>query len=393
MQRADRLPPAADAHAPAGLVTPKVLHVAQPTTAGVARGVAALAEDQQRRGWAVTVACPDDGDLPSWLPALGVRHEPWHATRAPGPQLASEVLGLRRVLARVRPDIVHLHSSKAGAVGRLCLRGRLPVLFQPHAWSFAALEGRTAAVALRWERFATRWTDVIVCVSDGERREGEAAGIRGAFLTAPNGVDLSRYAVADAGDVARARTSLGIGPSPLAVCVGRVCRQKGQDLLLTAWPEVRRQVPGARLALVGDGPDRPRLEALAGEGVDWVGDVADVRPWLTASDVVALPSRWEGLAFTMLEAMATGRSVVTASVSGSEVLADGTAGAVVPVESPRALADALTTRLANPSVSAAEGRAARALAVQHYDRRRQQELVADRTLALVERRGPRRRRS
>ncbi|NEA48622.1 glycosyltransferase, partial [Streptomyces sp. SID10815] len=69
----------------------------------------------------------------------------------------------------VRPDLVHAHSAKAGLAGRLAVRGRIPTVFQPHAWSFEAVGGATAALALRWERWGTRWAARTVCVSEAER--------------------------------------------------------------------------------------------------------------------------------------------------------------------------------------------------------------------------------
>lgn len=342
-----------------------------------------MAEDQDRRGWDVTVASPYDGDLPGWLVDTGIRHVAWHATRSPGPSLAGEVHRLGRIVRRVRPDVVHLHSSKAGVVGRLVLRRRCPTLFQPHAWSFAAVDGAMAALALRWERFATRWTDVIVCVSEGECAEGHAAGVRASWLVARNGADLTRYDVPHTDARAQLRDRHGLGEAPTVACVGRLCQQKGQDVLLQAWPAVRRELPAARLLVVGDGPDRDRLLALDSPGVEWVGEVSDVRPWLSMADVVVLPSRWEGLAYSMLEAMAMGRSIVTTAVNGSEDLVSSGAGGVVPVEDAPALAAALVARLADPARAAAEGRAARTLVERHYDRQMQLDAIAGQTLSLL----------
>ena len=113
---------------------------------------------------------------------------------------------------------------------------------------------------------------------------------------------------------------------PLVVCVGRLCRQKGQDVLLDAWPAVRAAVPTARLVLVGDGPDRPHIEQRRLTGVHLAGHHDDVRPWLWAADVAVQPSRYETMALSMLEAMATGRSVVAADIEGArEALGPATA--------------------------------------------------------------------
>ena len=362
-----------------------VLHVAQPTEGGVARSVSLLAADQVARGWRVAVACPVEGDLASAASASGARHEPWQATRSPGPSVVGETARLARITREGRPDLVHLHSSKAGLVGRLVLRGRRPTIFQPRAWSFY-VGGAVASAALRWERLAARYCDAVVCVSEREREIGERAGIRGRFVVVPNGVDLGVFPEATEQDRRDARARLGLPDGGLVVCVGRLSPQKGQDLLLEAWPAVAARVPDARLVLVGDGPERQKLLAREVQGVMLTGARDDVPDWLAAADVVALPSRWEGMALTILEAMSRGRSVVATDVAGSrEALTDG-GGAVVPVEDVAALEAALVTRLLNPELAAEEGRAGRAAAERRYDVRRTAAAISEVYEDVLERR-------
>jgi glycosyltransferase involved in cell wall biosynthesis len=343
-----------------------VLHVAQPTIDGVAVCVERLARAQQASGWRVAVACPDDGPLAPALRAAGVTVYAWSAGRHPGPAVIIEANRLARVVRATAPDLVHLHSSKAGLAGRLAIRGQRPTVFHPHAWSFAAVGGVTGRAALAWERLAARWTDRVLCCSEGERAEGERAGVHVKTEVVGNGVDLSAFPYAGAADRAAARGRLGLGDGPLAVCVGRLSPQKGQDMLLDAWPAVVAAVPGARLVLVGEGPDAAALRARGRAGVSLVGRRHDVADWQAAADVVVVPSRYEGLSLTALEAMATGRSVVAHAVEGmDELLRDG-AGAVVEVGDRAALAGAVSARLLDPSVADAEGRRARAVVEAHH---------------------------
>ena len=153
------------------------------------------------------------------------------------------------------------------------------------------------------------------------------------------------------------------------VCVGRLCRQKGQDVLLDAWPRVVARVAEAQLVLVGDGPDEKHLRRLADGDVRLVGRRSDVADWLAAADVFALPSRWEGMSIGMVEAMARGRSVVATDVPGAAEALDGEAGAIVPREDPAALADALAVRLLDPARADAEGRSARERVERSHDLR------------------------
>lgn len=346
----------------------RVLHVAQPHEGGVAACVAQLAQAQHARGLDVQVACPSEGPLAAALADARVPVEPWEASRSPGRCLPRELGRLREVLGRRPPDLVHLHSAKAGLAGRLLLRGRLPTVFQPHAWSFDAVTGATRTATVAWERTAGRWTSLLVCVSEAERLHGSAIGVRATrSVVVPNGVDLGLLTPAGDADRTRARQELGLPAGPLAVCVGRLTEQKGQDLLLTAWPIVRRVVPAARLALVGEGPLRKRLVSLADESVLMVGARADVPLWLAAADVVVLPSRWEGMPLVPLEAMARCRSVVASDVTGVREAVPAAAGAVVPSGDGAALSAALVERLRSPQLCEQEGRAGRAHVQDHHD--------------------------
>jgi glycosyltransferase involved in cell wall biosynthesis len=369
---------------------PRVLHLTQPIDGGVARVVTDLVRAQLADGFDVTVACPESA-FGERLRALGADVRPWRASRAPGPRLPGEVRQLVRVIDDVRPDLVHAHSSKAGLAGRLAVRGRIPTVFQPHAWSFEVVGGRTATLARTWERWGARWAARVVCVSEGERATGVRAGIAGRWHVVPNGIDPEHFCPGDA----RTAVPAGLGPSagpggsappasapgpsaPLVVCVGRLCRQKGQDVLLRAWDTVVCRVPGARLALVGDGPDHDRLREVAPDSVLFAGAVADPLPWYRAADVVVLPSRWEGMALAPLEAMGCGRPVVVTDVDGArESLPSALAArCLVPPDGPAVLADAIAGLLLDPPLRESLGHLGRRHVLSAHDVRRSTEAIA-----------------
>lgn len=336
----------------------RLLHVSQPVEAGVPQVVTALAADQLARGHDVHVACPPGPGLARRATALGAEHHPWAARRSPGGSVPGEVRRLRRVIDSVDPDVVVLHSAKAGLAGRLAMRGRRPTVYVPHAWSFEAVGGALGAASTAWEVFAGRWTDTVVCVSADERDRGRAAGVACRMDVVANGVDVEALRPRDAGE---ARARLGLPDAPTVVCVGRLAEQKGQDLLLAAWAAVLAAVPDARLVLVGDGPERAALEAAAPDGVLFAGARPDAAEWLTAADVVALPSRWESTPLVSLEAMALGRPVVAFEVDGIRAAFGGT-GVVLDPGDVEGLAGALVRLLQAPAAAAAAGRAARARA-------------------------------
>ncbi|MEV3990083.1 glycosyltransferase [Streptomyces sp. NPDC049837] len=359
------------------------LHVVQPGDGGVARVVTDVAGAQVDLGMRVAVACPPGTPLATAARALGADVHPWRAGREPGPGLVAESRRIAELVDLLRPDLVHAHSAKAGLAARIAVRGRVPTVYQPHAWSFEAVDGVTGALARRWERWAARWTDRVVCVSEAERRRGERAGVRAAWSVIHNGVDAQRFATGP--DRAAARAALALPASaPLVVCVGRLCRQKGQDTLLEAWPAVLDRVPHARLVLVGDGPDAEALHAAAGRttaghSVTFAGAVADPAPWYRAADLVVQPSRWEGMALAPLEAMAGGRPVVLTDVDGArESLPPGhETHCLVRPGDPAALGAALAGLLRRPVLREALGRRAQQHVLRRFDVRRAGAAIAD----------------
>jgi glycosyltransferase involved in cell wall biosynthesis len=345
-----------------------MLHVSHTGEGGVGKCIGDFVRDQLERDWRVVVATEPESRLAREVQSAGAELVGWSATRHPTPRFPLELVRLREIIRVAGPDVVHLHSSKAGLCGRLSVRKRIPTLFQPHGWSFEASTGALAPVVVAWERLGVRWADAIVCVSAAERQRAFAHGVDGPFRVVPNGVDVDRFPHAD--DTARraARRRLGLEDGPLVVCVGRLQRAKGQDVLVESWPAVRARAADAKLALVGDGEDMAKLRGIADASIMLPGHRSDVVDWLAASDVVAVPSRWEGMSLGMLEAMATGRSIVITDVPGAREALSGT-GAVVPPEDPEALAAAIVERLLDRSQRAREGEAAAHRARASYDLR------------------------
>ncbi|GAB3259179.1 glycosyltransferase family 4 protein [Nocardioides dilutus] len=339
-----------------------VLHVSASGAGGVGGVALGYVCDQVGRGWNVSVACSSLGFLGYDAREAGARTYWWQAERELNRRIVDECLKLQRIIEDADPDVVHLHGSKAGLAGRLVLRNRIPTVFQPHAWSYLAARGGVRAASLRWERFATRWTAVTVCVSEEERTAGGGLGIEGRDVVIRNGLELATFRPQGTRDRATARKLLGLADVPTAVCIGELAEQKGQADLLDAWPHVVAEVPDARLVIVGDGPDRARLARQAEElpGVSLVGARSDVRTWLAAADVVVVPSRWDEMSLVTLEAMASARSVVVTSVSGVAESVPDDAGAIVAPGDGVAMAAAVRQRLLDPARADDEGWAGRA---------------------------------
>ncbi len=313
-------------------MTGTLLHVTQCTDAGVPHVVAAQVAAASAAGWRTALACPGGG-LADLGTAAGADVFPWHATRSPvTASLRREVRDLRNVVDAVGPDLVVLHSAKAGLAGRLALRGSVPTVFVPHAWSWQAATGAQRVGALAWERRAARWTEVFACVGAGEAAEGRARGLRGRFTIVPNDIDAAAIRAAAPDSRKAARATLGLeAHRPVAVCVARLAPQKDHGTLLRAWSAVVLANPAARLYLVGDGPLAAEVlaDARGVRGVVLVGavDRPTALAWMSAADVVVSSSRFEGRALVPQEAAALGRVVVTTAVEGSD---EGYAGPHAP---------------------------------------------------------------
>ena len=330
-------------------MTRTVLMVSQPTVAGVAQCVMDWSIGLRQRGWNVIVACPGDGWLGTGLMDSDVDVRHWDAVRSPVRGLRAESTGLTAIIKQTDPDLVFLHGSKAGLIGRWVLRGRRPTAFAPHAWSFEAVTGAVSWAALQWERLAAKWTRLFLCVSEAEQSLGRRRGLSGEYLVARNGVDLEAVRWFSDQDRKILRGDLDIPPDTQAlVCVGRICPQKGQDVLLHAWPDVAAD--DRTLTFVGGGPDLALLSGTSNDPrVQFLGDTdrAEALRWMAAADLVVLPSRWEGMALVPLESMAVGTPVITSDVNGMREAISADVGQLVPPGDPRALAAAIRHWLDN----------------------------------------------
>jgi glycosyltransferase involved in cell wall biosynthesis len=269
-------------------------------------------------------------------------------------------LDLARLFRRERVDLVHTHTSKAGFVGRLAARlARVPlVVHTPHGHVFYAYWGAARTrLYLGLERLAARWTDRLIALTERGVEEHLARGVGRAdqWVAIPSGVETaSLRARAPARGLARART--GLPPdATVVVGVGRLIPVKGFDVLIAALPEIRAAVPSVQAVLVGEGPARASLEAQArrlgvGARVRITGVPDDVSPWIAGADVLAVPSRNEGMGRVLIEGMALGVPVVATATGGiPSVLGEGEFGVLVPPDDPPALAAALIDLLRDPA--------------------------------------------
>ena len=286
---------------------------------------------------------------------------------------------LTRFLSRAGYTIVHTHTSKAGFVGRLAATrvGVPAIVHTPHLFPFHEESSRASTTAyLGMERLAARWCDVIVTVSEFHRGWALRVGIGRPeqIVAIPNGVPTDRARPTRPRQ--EVRGELGLGGSFVVLSTGRLAEQKGLEYLIRAAPLLRPELPAVRIVIAGDGPLRERLSRLVSDLgvrdlVDLLGFRSDVGDLLAASDLVVLPSLWEGLSISLLEAMAAGKPVVTTLIgSNREVTDDGESAVLVPPKDPAALAAAIRALAADPERREALGNLGQAVQRERYTLRR-----------------------
>jgi glycosyltransferase involved in cell wall biosynthesis len=314
----------------------------------------------------VTVAASGPGPLVDAAAASGARFIPLDHLRrriSPWRDLVA-LLELVRLLRRERPEIVHANSSKAGILGRVAayLAGVPIRIFTVHGWAFSAHSGVSSRL-YRWaDRLVRPLTTATICVAESER----VSGVRAATC------DPGRTVViANAVEVAAAPRAAHEGDPPQIVSVGRLQHPKDVATLVRA---ARGLPAGAfRLALVGEGPDRPRVEEevdrlALGDHVHLYGERGDVRELLARSDVFVLSSRSEGMPVSVLEAMAAGLPVVASRVGGvPELVVDGVTGILVRPGDEHELGQALGRLIADAGLRRRLGAAGRARAEERFD--------------------------
>ena len=238
-------------------------------------------------------------------------------------QLPFVLRRLRRMLRSQQAQVVQTFLFHANLVGRLAA---------PAAGRPRVLSGMRVADPCRWRLWADWLTDRLVdrhvCVSEAVARFAARVGSLppGKLTVIPNGIDVERYPAAQPADLGCFGMAAG---RRVLSCVGRLDRQKGVAWLLEMAPQVLGRLAGHDLLIVGDGPDAAglerRVQALGlPQRVHFAGWRHDVPEILAASDLLLLPSRWEGMPNVVLEAMASGLPVVATDVEGvSELLGPG----------------------------------------------------------------------
>ena len=350
-----------------GLVTgkPRILYLVTRAERGGAQTHVLDLACSMRPDFEVSVATGEEGFLTEACRerAIPIYVLP-HLQRQVSPVADARAFGeIWQLIRKLRPDLLHLHTFKAGFLARLA--GRIlgiPSVYTIHAWLYgtAAVSRFSSALSGPCERLAARWCERIITVSRAGARvvSGHRIGSPSKLVTIHNGLrDCCEQA------------KLSPTETPVITMVARFIEGKDHDLLLRAFASIPK---GPRLRLVGDGPTRASMESLARElgiqeQVDFLGNRDDVASLLATSDVFVLASRSEMLPISILEAMRAGLPVIASDVGGvGEAIAHGENGFLVPSGSVSALAQALTDLTKDYALRLRMGQAGRQLFIDQF---------------------------
>ncbi len=287
---------------------------------------------------------------------------------------------LTALIRRLRPNVVHTHSSKAGILGRwAAARAAVPVIVHTiHGMSF----NRTQPWWLRrvyrgLERRAARHTTAFVSVADAMTDQAVAAGIapRDRFVTIYSGMETDRYAP-DVEVRNRVRREWGIAPHEVVVgTIARLFVNKGYEEIISAMPAAVAQCPHLRFVWIGDGAHRSlyerQLDALGlGDRVRFLGLLRpeDVAAQINGFDMVLHASRWEGLPRAVVQGLLTEVPAVSFDNDGApEVVIPNETGVLVPFGDTAGLTDATVTLAKNASLRRSLGEQGRTHCLARFD--------------------------
>jgi len=290
--------------------------------------------------------------------------------RTPGfhPMLGRRIAALAR---EHRATVLHCHQYSPFVYGSIAglLAPHLRIVYTEHGRVTDAPPSRKRAFV---NRALGRRPNRVVAVSHELRAFMVAEGFRASHVEViHNGIDAGP--AVEPGARERARQGLGLAPTGMVIgSVARFDPIKRFDVLVRAFQVLVREEPGARLVLVGDGPERERLEALVDEcglraSALFPGLRSDARALMPAFDVYANASDSEGISITLLEAMAASLPVVATRVGGTpEIVDTGVSGELVPARDAGALASTLVSLLRDPARRSSLGERARRTVVERF---------------------------
>lgn len=305
----------------------KVLHITQATIGGTLEYIKLFFSHIDREKYEIYLVCPSYGPMKEEIEKLGVTVYPIEMTHdiSIKDDLKS-FWNLKKLIAKVKPDLVHLHSSKAGVLGKLASYvNKVPVIYNAHGWSFSMdVSNFKKYIYILIERFTSKFCDVIVNISNYEYMLAKQYKIApdNKMITIHNGIDTNKfdsYNIHLKEDILK---ELGIPNNALIIgMIARISEQKDPVKFVNIAQRICESIDNAYFVLVGDGEQRDKIENIISEyklndRIKITGWVNDVNKYLSIFDIAILTSRWEGFGLVIAEYMAASKPVVASNIGG-----------------------------------------------------------------------------
>jgi glycosyltransferase involved in cell wall biosynthesis len=264
---------------------------------------------------------------------------------------------MKRLIKNLKPDIVHLNSSKAGFLGALAAHsaGVKKIIYTVHGFVFnEPMASWQKAIYLWAEKFSAKYKDKLICVSEFDRQAGSQNKIATAdkLITIHHGINQINFLTK-----AQARQELKLPAENLIVgTIANFYQTKGLNYLIAGAAEIIKQDQNILFRVIGFGRLENQLKAeikkFKLENNFFLGKVLNGKKYLLAFDLFVLPSVKEGLSYTILEAMQAGLPIVATKVGGiPEMIKNQHNGLLVNPANPKELAQAITSLLKDKSLA------------------------------------------
>ncbi|MBD3232006.1 glycosyltransferase [Candidatus Dependentiae bacterium] len=342
----------------------KIAHLqVLPIMSGVQKAMVDLISRLDKEKYIVTVICQSKGELTEVLESM-------HIPVILVPSLKREInlfydfkalITLVKIFRKNRFDIVHTHSSKPGFLGRIA--GKIAnighVIHTVQGFAFHEFSNKLSVLIFTMlEKIAGKLSDKIIIVNDQDFQyavEKRIAPLE-RLVKIGNGIDINEYKLKF--NIDEKRDELHIYNQKRVIgSVGRLWQQKDPKVFVNAMPRVIKKFPNTCFLLIGDGPLQSELQSLTRKlnierHVKFLGWRKDVNEILQVMDIFVQTSLWEGLSISILEAMASGKPVITTNVKGNnELVIDGDNGFLIKPGDAEMLAERIITLLENKELS------------------------------------------
>lgn len=318
----------------------KVLHVVQGTEGGTLEYLKLFFMYMNKKKYNMELVCPNYGPFRSEISKIGIKVYTIDIKR--NINLIDDYKAyrqLKHIIKLSRPDIIHLHSSKAGVVGRVAAyMNHIPCVYNAHGWAFSmdVSDAKKRAFALI-ERILAKSTDCIINISDSQQKLALKYNVakENKMRVIYNGIDIKRFQ----DNVLRSNNFVSFGIKKDAFVVGMVCRlteAKSPESFIKIAEKLLTKIENCYFILVGDGELREEIEQLIinkdlKDRVIITGWTTLVPMYVSLFNVGVLTSKWEGFGLSIVEYMAAGKPVVASNVGGiSDIINNKINGILVP---------------------------------------------------------------